>query len=109
TVTGEWRPEAVLPAIGEGISSIIDYVQRKSSFQSEPYFQMNTRPFNETVDMHYDLTLRDLKPLQLVIPGRIEATGYLSGDITGTPQILSISAAGRLDRFYYQADSTTLA
>jgi hypothetical protein len=109
-ISGEWRPEAVIPALTEGIQSVTEYIRRKVNFEPESYFALKSRPFNESIDAHYDIVLRDLAPVGLFLSGAdLQASGTIGGDITGTPQLLSISTQGRINTLSYRADSLDLS
>lgn len=109
-ISGEWRFETIVPSIARGVGSIADYVGRKAKYREESIlFGGVDKPFAEPINATYKLTLKDLTPLELFMGGgTLVAEGDLAGNISGTPQLLSISANGTLQRFLYQKDSINI-
>ena len=107
-VTGRWRFESIVPAISQGLSSIANYVGRKAQYRSETMYG-NGRAL-VPINAEYSLTLKNLAPLQLLMPGTtLVANGTVAGEIAGTGQTMDITVNADLKTFYYNSGSMSLS
>lgn len=105
-IGGRWRFETIIPSILQGFQGVADYIGRKASYRGESLLLGAETPFTEQIAANYALTLKNLEPLELFLGGaRLRAEGEISGEISGTSQLLSISANGTLRNLLYQQDS----
>jgi hypothetical protein len=107
-VTGRWRFESIVPAVSQGFSSIANYVGRKAQYRSETMYG-NGRAMIP-INAEYSLTLKNLAPLQLLMPGTtLVADGTVNGDIAGTGQTMNITVNADLKTFRYSSGGTSLS
>ncbi len=102
-VIGEWRFSTLLPTLSTGFEKLIDYVARKSAYRSED-LELLTEDLDisgipESIYATYRIVPKDLRIVESFVPNLdLEFVGELSGNITGTTDLLALSALGRIDR-----------
>jgi|GEM_PF-1824864 len=108
-MTGRWDFTNVIEGVAQGIDGIVEYLSKKANYREEDLFALEERPFGDPVNARYELDIKNLAPLSLFLNGaEIAARGELRGEISGTSQLFSITAAGSLRNFLYEQDSLRL-
>ncbi len=100
SIGGEWRFTSIGQSLARAMDGLINYAQRKASYRDGDGIGlgMNGGGSNERVAATYELTIRDLRPLEPFLGGmKMDAAGSLKGTISGTSRLLSLDAAGDLD------------
>ncbi|HVZ40084.1 MAG TPA: translocation/assembly module TamB domain-containing protein [Candidatus Kapabacteria bacterium] len=104
---GEWNFKMVINGVVRGLSSITDYLGRKTKYREEDPFETMDTPAGEPVQATYSLNIKNLAPLEIFLNGaRLAAEGDLHGDLSGTSQLFSVTAAGTVHRLLYDSRPT---
>jgi len=99
---GKWRFSTILPGILDAVNGFTGYVQRKAqNSMAPPEPTASTTSLTESIDARYDVTIKDLAPLQPLLNGaRLAAAGTFNGRVYGTPSRLNIASSGRIDLLF---------
>ncbi|MCB0713852.1 MAG: hypothetical protein KDD67_16105 [Ignavibacteriae bacterium] len=105
-LNGSWRFSTLFPTLSAGIQKLVSYVSRKGNYNNEMDMDFLTSDDREIepIIASYEFIPKDLSLLQAFIPNvTIEMDATLKGSISGTTQLLGITARGEIRRFHYQA------
>ena len=96
---GKWRFSTLFPTLAAGIEKLVNYVSRKGSYRDDLDLMLLSSDENgiESIVASYEFVPKDLSLLQAFMPGIT-----LQGSITGTTQLLGITARGEIRRFLYR-------
>ncbi|MCE2502519.1 MAG: translocation/assembly module TamB domain-containing protein [Chlorobi bacterium] len=103
-VEGIWRFESLLPALTGGFKKLVNYISRKGTYSSDEFDFILADDFEiEPILVEYEFMPRDLSLLKAFIQGTtIQMDASLKGTITGTSQLLGITARGEINEFNYE-------
>lgn len=109
-IVGTWRFASLFPTLAAGFEKLSNYIARKSSYRSTDidFFSEEDEGVLEPISATWRFEPKDLSIVEAFMPGKtIEMDADLSGTISGTPSLLSMTARGRIERFLYREGETS--
>ena len=109
-IVGRWRFETLFPTLAEGVGKLVDYVARKTSYESDEFaFLIDDEPsIIEPIVATYRFEPKDLSVIEAFMPGtEIELDADLTGTVSGTTTFLGLTVRGDVRKFLFRQGEST--
>lgn len=113
-IIGSWRFSSLVPTLASGFEKLIGYVARKSTYGAEEVelltdlFDVDSEP--ESIYVTYMIEPKDLRIVRSFVPDLdLEVDGRLTGNITGTTDLLGLTTRGEIDRLRYNGEGIAVS